>query len=55
MGLWALETMIKRHGGTFALGCGPGLADCCLIPQIASAHLFKVGISPPLSPHYCHR
>jgi len=45
LGFDALETMIERHGGTFAFGNNPSLADCCLIPQVASAHRFKVDLS----------
>jgi len=41
-GFAALETMIARHGGTYAFGDTPGLADCCLVPQLYSAERFAV-------------
>ena len=40
-GFEALETMIARHGGAWAFGDAPTLADCCLIPQIYSARRFN--------------
>ncbi|MCE2820559.1 MAG: maleylacetoacetate isomerase, partial [Phenylobacterium sp.] len=36
-GFDALEAMVARHGGTFAYGDAPGLADCLLIPQVYAA------------------
>ena len=38
--------MIARHGGGFAFGETPGMADCCLIPQIYSAHRYGVDLAP---------
>jgi maleylacetoacetate isomerase len=35
----------QSHGGAFVFGDAPGLADLCLIPQMASAARFKVEIS----------
>ncbi len=45
-GFQALETLLAtgdRSGG-FCFGDGPGLADCCLVPQVASARRFKVAV-----------
>lgn len=46
-GLEACEAIAarQRHGGAFAFGDAPGLADICLIPQLASADRFGVDIS----------
>lgn len=47
-GLSALEAMLAgdRDTGTFCHGDVPGLADCCLVPQLANAHRFKCDVSP---------
>jgi maleylacetoacetate isomerase len=45
-GFDALEPMIKRYGGGFAFGSEPGLADCCLIPQVYSANRFRLDLAP---------
>ncbi len=44
-GFAALETLVARHGGRFAYGDEPGLADCCLVPQVFAAERFKVDVS----------
>ena len=44
-GFAALETLIARHGGRFAYGDTPGLADCCLVPQLYAAERFEVDVS----------
>lgn len=46
-GLEACEKLAKAqtHGGAFAFGDAPGLADICLVPQMASADRFGVDIS----------
>lgn len=44
-GLVAIEAMIGRHGGTFAFGDLPSLADCCLVPQFYSARRFNVPLA----------
>ncbi len=44
-GFSALETMIERHGGRFAFGDTPTLADCCLVPQAYSAERFAVDLA----------
>ncbi|WP_179505136.1 MULTISPECIES: maleylacetoacetate isomerase [unclassified Sphingomonas] len=43
-GFAALETMVAQWGGAFAFGDAPGLADCCLVPQIYAARRFGVGL-----------
>ncbi|WP_293677889.1 maleylacetoacetate isomerase [uncultured Phenylobacterium sp.] len=45
-GFDALEPMIARHGGQFAFGDSPTLADCCLVPQVYSARRFKLDLTP---------
>ncbi|MBB3912376.1 maleylpyruvate isomerase [Sphingomonas desiccabilis] len=44
-GFGALETLVARHGGRYAFGDTPSLADCCLIPQVYSAERFGVDLS----------
>jgi len=43
-GFDALEEMLaaQERRGPFCFGDRPGLADCCLVPQVASARRFKV-------------
>jgi maleylpyruvate isomerase len=43
-GFAALEAMVTRHGGRFAFGDAPSLADCCLVPQVYSAQRFGVDL-----------
>jgi maleylpyruvate isomerase len=45
-GFAALETMVARHGGDFAFGAAPTLADCCLIPQLYAAERFAFDLAP---------
>ncbi|HVI31170.1 maleylacetoacetate isomerase [Phenylobacterium sp.] len=45
-GFRALEPMVARHGQGFAFGAAPTLADCCLIPQVYSAHRYGVALDP---------
>jgi maleylacetoacetate isomerase len=45
-GFDALEPMIARHGGQFAFGDAPSLADCCLVPQVYSARRFELDLTP---------
>jgi maleylacetoacetate isomerase len=45
-GFTALETMIVQHGAGFAFGDGPGLVDCCLVPQVYNAERFKTDLTP---------
>ena len=44
-GFAALETLVARHGDRFAYGDRPGLADCCLVPQLFGAERFEVDLS----------
>lgn len=43
-GFAALETLIGRHGGTFAFGDAPTLADCYLVPQLDNAERYSVDL-----------
>jgi maleylacetoacetate isomerase/maleylpyruvate isomerase len=45
-GFTALEPMIAAHGAGFCFGDTPGLADCCLIPQVYSAERYQVDLAP---------
>jgi maleylacetoacetate isomerase/maleylpyruvate isomerase len=45
-GFTALELLIARHGKGFAFGDTPGLADCCLVPQVYNAERFKTDLTP---------
>jgi len=45
-GFEALERMIAEHGRGFAFGDTPGLADCCLVPQVYNAERFKTDLTP---------
>jgi maleylpyruvate isomerase len=45
-GFGALERLVERHGGAFAFGDTPTLADCCLVPQIYSAERFAADLTP---------
>jgi maleylpyruvate isomerase len=44
-GFAALESLIRAHGGRYAFGDAPTLADCYLVPQIYSAKRFGVDCS----------
>jgi maleylacetoacetate isomerase/maleylpyruvate isomerase len=45
-GFSALEPMVARYGRGYAFGDAPGMADCCLIPQVYSARRFGVDLAP---------
>ena len=47
-GLTALEASLAGDPdtGKFCHGDAPGLADCCLVPQLANAYRFKCDVSP---------
>ncbi|MDG2525625.1 maleylacetoacetate isomerase [Stenotrophomonas sp. HITSZ_GD] len=47
-GFAALETLLAGHPdtGDFCHGDTPGLADCCLVPQLYNAHRFGVDLAP---------
>jgi maleylpyruvate isomerase len=44
-GFTALETLIARHGGAYAYGDAPTLADVYLVPQAYAAERFNVDLS----------
>lgn len=44
-GFDALEPLVRDHGGRYAFGDEPGLADCCLVPQVYSAQRFRVDLA----------
>jgi maleylacetoacetate isomerase len=48
LGLQALEALLDDHPATgeFCEGEAPGLADCCLVPQVYNARRFKVDLTP---------
>jgi maleylacetoacetate isomerase len=45
-GFAALEVLIAEHGRGYAFGDAPGLADCCLVPQVYNAERFKTDLTP---------
>jgi maleylpyruvate isomerase len=45
-GLAALERTAGDVSGAFLVGDAPTIADCCLVPQLASARRFGVDIAP---------
>ncbi|MBB1059017.1 maleylacetoacetate isomerase [Marilutibacter spongiae] len=47
-GFEAIEAMLVDHPSTgrFCEGDAPGLADCCLVPQVYNARRFKVDMAP---------
>ena len=45
-GFAALEPLVARHAGAFAFGDAPGLADCCLIPQVYGARRYELDLAP---------
>ncbi len=45
-GFSALEALVAQHGGRFAFGDTPTLADCYLVPQLDSAERYKVDLAP---------
>lgn len=44
-GFAALEVLVDRHGGGFAFGETPTIADCFLVPQVFNAERFNVDLS----------
>jgi maleylacetoacetate isomerase len=48
LGLETLEALLADHpsSGDFCEGDTPGLADCCLVPQVYNARRFKVDLAP---------
>ncbi|HEY4239161.1 MAG TPA: maleylacetoacetate isomerase [Kofleriaceae bacterium] len=47
-GLNAYARAAAETAGQFSVGDWPSIADCCLVPQLASARRFKVEIESPL-------
>jgi len=49
-GLAACDALLARetHGGPYAFGDAPGLADLCLVPQMRNAARFGVDVTPLL-------
>jgi maleylpyruvate isomerase len=45
-GFAALEVLIAAHGGAFAYGDAPTMADCLITPQVYSAERFGVDLTP---------
>lgn len=45
-GFDALEPLIAAHGGDYAFGDNPTIADCCLVPQLYSARRFELDVTP---------
>jgi maleylacetoacetate isomerase len=45
-GFDALEPLVVQHGGQFAFGDTPTIADCCLVPQVYSARRFELDVTP---------
>ena len=44
-GLTACERLIASEPGPFCFGAAPGMADLCLVPQLANARRFGVDVS----------
>jgi maleylacetoacetate isomerase/maleylpyruvate isomerase len=45
-GFDALEPLVAKHGGQFAFGDTPTIADCCIVPQVYGARRFNLDLSP---------
>jgi maleylacetoacetate isomerase len=45
-GLAKLETELGRRESTFCHGESPGMADCCLVPQIFNAKRYNCDLAP---------
>jgi len=45
-GFDALEPLVAQHGGAYAFGDSPTMADCCLVPQVYSARRFELDVTP---------
>ena len=43
-GFAAVEDLVARHGGDFAFGDSPTMADCYLVPQVFSAERYGVAL-----------
>ena len=47
-GLAAFARVVEETAGQFCVGDTPTVADCCLVPQLASARRFRVELGQPL-------
>jgi maleylacetoacetate isomerase len=45
-GLAKFEADVARVAGTFCYGDSPGMADCCLVPQIFNAKRYQCDLAP---------
>ncbi len=45
-GFTGLEVLVARHGGAYAYGDQPSLADCLIVPQVYAAERFRVDLTP---------
>ena len=45
-GFAALELMLQHSGGHCCHGDVPGMADCCLVPQVYNARRFQISLAP---------
>jgi maleylacetoacetate isomerase len=47
-GFAAFEALLQHHPSTgeFCDGVAPGIADCCLVPQVYNARRFGVDLTP---------
>lgn len=45
-GLEAFDALVARQEGAFCHGDAPGMADCCLVPQLYAARRFGVDCTP---------
>jgi len=45
-GFRAIEARLPEHAGRFCFGDAPGLADVCLVPQVANSQRLKMDLSP---------
>ena len=43
-GFGALEPLVAQGAGTYAFGDSPTFVDCCLVPQVAAAERYGVGM-----------
>jgi maleylacetoacetate isomerase len=41
-----LETLLRKHSGTYCFGETPGAADCFLAPQVFAAQRFTIDLQP---------
>ncbi|HST02140.1 MAG TPA: glutathione S-transferase C-terminal domain-containing protein, partial [Usitatibacter sp.] len=46
LGFEAIEKRLAERSGKFAFGDAPGLADICIVPQVANAGRVKLPMDP---------